>query len=42
MHTYIGIKSVDGNQKLYSNDKEDRLKLRDLLLQKILKDQEVT
>lgn len=38
LHTYMEIKNVDNNQKLYCNNKEDRLNLRDIPLQKILED----
>lgn len=36
------IKSVNNNQKLYFDNKKDRLKLKDILLQEIPKDQEIT
>lgn len=43
LRTYTGIKSVDDDQALDFNDKEEnRVELEDVLSQKILKDREVT
>ncbi len=41
MRIYTGIKSVDNNQKLYSNNKKDRLKLEDTSPQEIPDNQKV-
>lgn len=41
--TYMEMQSLDNNQELFHSDnEEDRLKLKDELLQEISKDQEVT
>ncbi len=42
LRTFLGMESVDDNQKLHSNDEEDGLKLGNAPLQEIPEDQEVT
>lgn len=42
MHIYISIESIKNDQKFQSNNKEDRLKLKDMPPQKIPQDQQVT